>query len=215
MIFFLHITWRSMCFSFFYLYNFRYVNYKYPNKCWSRYWKSLAGFNEFSCPVAALSLPPDPTSSNAIRVSSFSLVFSVFRRRLLHILLIVSIRVFFFLSLSLLSPGLPVPVITWRRNRVTVTGQIDTTEPGRVRSTLVLPPLKRSDWPLTLSCSASNSEKGRPLEQSFDVDMERKFSLFSFLLLFDDYSWYIAWYSLLVRNGGSMPTFSRCRWRGG
>ncbi|XP_046643483.1 nephrin-like isoform X2 [Daphnia pulicaria] len=68
--------------------------------------------------------------------------------------------------------GLPIPVITWRRNRVTVTGQMETSEPDRIRSTLLLPPLKRSDWPMTLSCSASNSERGRPLEQSFDVDME-------------------------------------------
>ena len=70
--------------------------------------------------------------------------------------------------------GLPVPVITWRRNRVTVNGQMDSSEPGLIRSTLLLPPLKRTDWPMTLSCSASNWERGRPLEQSFDVDMERK-----------------------------------------
>lgn len=70
--------------------------------------------------------------------------------------------------------GLPVPVITWRRNRVTVSGQTESSETGRVQSTLLLPPLKRTDWPMTLSCSASNSERGRPLEQSFDIDMERK-----------------------------------------
>lgn len=70
--------------------------------------------------------------------------------------------------------GLPIPVITWRRNRITVPGQMESSEPERIRSTLLLPPLKRSDWPMTLSCSASNSERGRPLEQSFDVDMERK-----------------------------------------
>ncbi|KZS21588.1 Sidestep protein [Daphnia magna] len=68
--------------------------------------------------------------------------------------------------------GLPIPVITWRRNRITVPGQMESSEPERIRSTLLLPPLKRSDWPMTLSCSASNSERGRPLEQSFDVDME-------------------------------------------
>lgn len=71
--------------------------------------------------------------------------------------------------------GVPTPFITWRRNRVTVIGQTDLLdEPGRIRSTLILPPLKRSDWPLTLSCSASNSDKSRPLEQSFDLDIERK-----------------------------------------
>ncbi|XP_057370740.1 nephrin-like [Daphnia carinata] len=68
--------------------------------------------------------------------------------------------------------GLPIPVITWRRNRITVPGQMESSEPERIRSTLLLPPLKRSDWPMTLTCSASNSERGRPLEQSFDVDME-------------------------------------------
>jgi len=52
-------------------------------------------------------------------------------------------------------------------------------EQGRVRSTLVLPALKRSDYPLTLSCSASNSDRSRPLEQSFDIDMQRE----SFLLI--------------------------------
>lgn len=51
---------------------------------------------------------------------------------------------------------------------------MESSEPGRLRSTFLLPPLKRTDWPMTLSCSASNSERGRPLEQSFDVDMERK-----------------------------------------
>lgn len=70
--------------------------------------------------------------------------------------------------------GLPVPTITWRRNRVTITGHIEMDDPGRMRSTLLLSPLKRSDYPMTLSCSTSNSERSRPLEQSFDIDMERK-----------------------------------------
>ena len=70
--------------------------------------------------------------------------------------------------------GVPVPSITWRRNRVTVSSQTETNESGRIQSTLLLPPLKRPDWPMTLSCSASNYERGRPLEQSFDIDMECK-----------------------------------------
>ena len=55
-----------------------------------------------------------------------------------------------------------------------VEAQVDTSEPGVVRSTLILQPLKRSDWPMALSCSASNSELSRPLDQAFEVDMDRK-----------------------------------------
>jgi hypothetical protein len=52
--------------------------------------------------------------------------------------------------------------------------QLDVSEPGVVRSVLFLPPLKRSDWPMTLTCSASNWDRGRTLEQSINVDMERE-----------------------------------------
>lgn len=76
--------------------------------------------------------------------------------------------------LVIILTGVPVPTITWRRNRIAVEAQVDTSEPGVVRSTLTLQPLKRSDWPMTFSCSASNSEHSRPLEQAFDVDMDRK-----------------------------------------
>ena len=58
---------------------------------------------------------------------------------------------------------------------MTVSGQLDLSEPGIVRSTLFLAPLKRSDWPMTLTCSATNWDRGRALEQSIQVDMERKF----------------------------------------
>ena len=79
-----------------------------------------------------------------------------------------------------MTPGIPKPVVKWRRNRVTVEEGIHVEVDGqgssgyRIRSTLTLPALKRSDWPMMLSCSASNSDRGRPLQHQFDVDMQRE-----------------------------------------
>ena len=76
--------------------------------------------------------------------------------------------------------GIPRPVVKWRRNRVTVEEGVHVELEGQgspgyqIKSTLTLPALKRSDWPMTLSCSATNSDRGRPLQHQFDVDMERE-----------------------------------------
>ena len=72
----------------------------------------------------------------------------------------------------------------WRRNGAVVKSEVDAVDvagtSGKMKSSLVLTPLKRSDWPLSLTCSAANSNLSRPLENTFDVDMERKCGLFLF-----------------------------------
>jgi hypothetical protein len=80
--------------------------------------------------------------------------------------------------------GIPVPRVEWRRNGAIVKSEVDAVDvagtSGKIKSSLVLTPLKRSDWPLSLTCSAANSNLSRPLENTFDVDMERKCGLFLF-----------------------------------
>lgn len=76
---------------------------------------------------------------------------------------------------------------------MTVSGQMDVIdEPDKIRSTLVLPALKRSDYPLTLSCSASNADRSRPLEQSFDIDMQRESFLLNLLRVFFYFTFFCA-----------------------
>jgi len=84
---------------------------------------------------------------------------------------------FFF---SIFRSGSPTPRVTWWLENRLLDAASESVLTGRVRNTLRLPNLSRSDQGMILTCQASNNNVSVPTSVAVAVEMKRKLNSFSF-----------------------------------
>jgi len=73
--------------------------------------------------------------------------------------------------------GKPLPKVTWWRESRLLDSKSENVVQGRVRNTLRIAHLNRSDIGMTLTCQAANNNVSVPASTATVVDMKRKFLL--------------------------------------